>query len=136
MKEERRYLLLTAGETPYLLALEQISEVLDPCPLSPVPGAPAWCSGAILSGGVVVAVIDLGLYMGDDPVESPDRIVVLDAGSGRLALLAGRVEDLLVADDSSFEKDAQGRWLETVSGRAELLDASELVQEIGAAMAR
>jgi chemotaxis signal transduction protein len=134
--EGRRYLLITAGEQPYLLALDQVSQVLDPCPFYTVPGAPAWCMGAIRSAGTVVAVIDLSLYMGDEPVEHPDRIVVLDSGSGGVAILAGKVEDLLLADESVFEKDGLGCWMETPVGRAELLDARELVQEIGAAMSR
>ncbi len=134
--EGRRYLLITAGDSPYLLPLDQISEVLEPCPLSPVPGSPAWCRGALLSGGVVIAVIDLSMYMGDEPLENPDRIVVLDTGTCGFALLAGQVEDLLLADASAVESDIHGTWLQTSVGRAELLDARELVQEISAAMLR
>ena len=130
----RRYLLMTAGGHPYLLPLEQVSEVLEPRPLSLVPRSPAWCSGALQSGGVVVAVIDLSMYMGDDRQEKPDRIVVLDTSSGGVAMLVEHVEDLPVADEGMFERDIHGCWLETAAGRAELLDVHELVQEISAAM--
>lgn len=136
MNQARRFLVMTAGAHAYALPLEQINEVIDPRPLSPVPRGPAWCLGALQSSGTVVAVIDLSMYVGDEALHQPEKVVVLDVRLGGLGLLVDRVADLVVADDAAFERDAHGRWLRTVHGRAELLDAGELVQEVAAAMSR
>lgn len=133
---EAHLLLIVADETPYLISLEKIFEVLEPSPLSPVPGVPAWCRGALMSAGRVVPAIDLSMYMGDEPVARIDRIIVLDGGSGAIALLAGRVEDLLLVDNSLMEHDQHGTWMQTSLGRAEILNPVELLQEISAAMSR
>lgn len=135
MSTGRRFLVMTAGGHAYALPLEQIAEVMDSCLLSPVPRAPVWCKGALQTGGTVVAVLDLAQYVGDEPLQQPEKIVVLDLRLGGLGLLVGRVEDVVMADGTTIEQDSHGDWLVTVAGRAELLDASELVQEVSAAMA-
>lgn len=136
MSEERRFLLMQAGRHSYALPLEQVSEVRELCSLAPVPRAPVWCLGAIRSAGVVVAVVDLAWYTGEDPERHPDKIVVLDLRRGGLALQVGQIASVVLVEPVTLETDSYGRWLVTPDTKAELLDAAELVQEISAAMAR
>lgn len=136
MKEIRRFLLIRSGQYDYALPFEQVAEVAELRPLSPVPRAPAWCLGAMRSSGVVVAVVDLAAYNGDELECQPEKLVVLDLRLGGLALQVGQVTAISLDDQVRLEKDEYGYWLLTPSSKAELLDASELVQEISAAMAR
>ena len=78
--------------------------------------------------------MDFSIYMGDEPLQDPDRIDRLDACPASFALLAQKVEDLLMVEASRFEKDAHGLWLETALGRAELLKPEDLLQEISASV--
>lgn len=136
MDNVRRFLVMQAGGQQYGLPMEQIAEVGSLRTLSAVPRAPAWCMGASRSAGTVVAVIDLAAYMGDEPEQHPENLVVLDLGSGGVGLQVGRVQSLVLADGVQLVEDATGRWLTASHCTAELLDASELIQEITAAMSR
>jgi len=136
MSEERRFLLMQAGGQQYALPFEQVAEVSELHRLSPVPRAPAWCPGATRSAGVVVAVVDLACYLGDDPEQHPEKLVVLDLRTGGLALQVGPVSALVLEGQPALEKDGYATWLITPDSKVELLDAGELVQEISAAMAR
>lgn len=135
MSDSRRFLLMRAGRHSYALPLEQVAEVSELRPLAPVPRAPVWCPGAIRSAGVVVAVVDLAWYIGEEPEQQPEKIVVLDLRVGGLALQVGQIASVVLEEPVRLEKDTYGNWLVTSDARAELLDAAELVQEISAAMA-
>ena len=136
MSEVRRFLVLQAGCQNYALPLEQVSEVSELRPLSPVPRAPVWCLGAVRSAGVVVAVVDLAWYIGAEPEQAPEKLVVLDLRLGGLALQVGQVSGIVLEAPVRLEQDSYGTWLVTPGIKAELLDARELVQEISAAMSR
>ena len=136
MSEVRRFLFLRAGGRSYAFPFEQVSEVSELRPLSPVPRAPVWCLGALRSAGVVAAVIDLARYLGEEPERQPEKLVVLDLRIGGLALQTGQVSSVALEAPVSLEQDSCCTWLMTPDTKAELLDATELVQEISAAMAR
>jgi purine-binding chemotaxis protein CheW len=136
MSEARRFLLMQAGNKSYALPFEQVSEVSELRTLSPVPRAPVWCLGATRSAGVVTAVIDLALYLGEEPEQAPEKLVVLDLRMGGLALYVGPVSGVVLEAPTTLKQDNYGTWLITSDAKAELLDAVELIQEISAAMAR
>lgn len=135
MSNEQRFLVMRAGCHSYAIPLEQVAEVLELKTLSPVPRAPVWCLGATRSSGVVVAVIDLAGYLGEEPEQQPEKIVVLDLKSGGLALQVGPVTAVVAGEGQvRLEKDEYGNWLVLPDTKLELLHAAELVQEIAAAM--
>lgn len=136
MNDERRFIVMKAGRQNYALSLEQVAEVCELRPLAQVPRAPAWCLGATRSAGVVVVVVDLARYISEEAELQPEKIVVLDLQLGGLALQVGQIVSVALEEPARIEKDANGRWLITTDTKFEMLDASELVQEISAAMAR
>jgi len=136
MNNERRFIVMKVGRQNYALPLEQVAEVCELRPLAQVPRAPAWCLGATRSAGVVVAVVDLARYISEEAELQPEKIVVLDLQLGGLALQVGQIASVALEEPARIEKDANGRWLITTDTKFEMLDASELVQEISAAMAR
>jgi hypothetical protein len=86
---------------------------------------------------LIVAVVDLAGYIGEEPEQKPEKIVVLDLRLGGLALQVGQITSVVQSvDQVVLEKDEYGAWLVMPNIRAELLDAAELVQEIAAAMGR
>jgi chemotaxis signal transduction protein len=135
MNNERRFIVMKVGRQNYALPLEQVAEVCELRPLAQVPRAPAWCLGATRSAGVVVAVVDLARYISEEAELQPEKIVVLDLQLGGLALQVGQIASVALEEPARIEKDANGRWLITTDTKFEMLDASELVQEISAAMA-
>lgn len=54
-----RYLLFTLMDSTYAIDLQQVAEVVEPPPLSPIPRAPAHLIGAMNSHGNIKAVVDL-----------------------------------------------------------------------------
>jgi len=134
MSGARRFLLLQAGGQSYALPFEQVAEVSELRPLTPVPRAPLWCLGAIRSAGVVVAVVDLAWYLGEEPEQQPEKLVVLDLRLGGLALQVRKVSAVTLEDPAGLEKDACGSWLATTDSKAEVLDGAALVQNISAAL--
>lgn len=134
MNNERRFIVMKVGRQNYALPLEQVAEVCELRPLAQVPRAPAWCLGATRSAGVVVAVVDLARYISEEAELQPEKIVVLDLQLGGLALQVGQIASVALEEPARIEKDANGRWLITTDTKFEMLDASELVQEISAAM--
>lgn len=135
MNNERRFIVMKVGRQNYALPLEQVAEVCELRPLAQVPRAPAWCLGATRSAGVVVAVVDLARYISEEAELQPEKIVVLDLQLGGLALQVGQIASVALEEPARIEKDANGHWLITTDTKFEMLDASELVQEISAAMA-
>ncbi len=136
MSEVRRFLVMAVGEHHYALPFDQITEVAELRPLSPVPLAPAWCRGATRSHGTVVGVVDLAAYFDGESEPNPQQLVVLDLQAGSLALQVGPVTTLTAETTACLHQDERGRWLDTPHGRAVLLEAAELVQEMAAAMTR
>lgn len=136
MTASGRFLVMQAGGLSYALPLEQVSEVCELRPLAAVPRAPVWCLGALRSAGVVVAVVDLAWYNGEEPEAHPEKIVVLDLRTGGLALQVGRISSAILEEPVRLEKDSYGTWLVMPGAKAELLDAAALIQELSAAMAR
>ena len=136
MSAVHRFLVMAVGEHHYALPFDQITEVVELRPFSPVPLAPAWCRGATRSHGTVVAVVDLAAYFDGESEPDPQQLVVLDLKAGSLALQVGPVTTLTAETTACLHQDERGRWLETPQGRAVLLEAAELVQEIAAAMTR
>lgn len=69
--------------------------------LSPVDGAPVWCSGRLNWHGDSVTVIDLGGMLGHPPRARAlsDQLIILTEGKRSLAILVTRVEQLLTADE-------------------------------------
>lgn len=136
MSEVRRFLMMSVGGHHYAVPFDQIAEVAELRPLSPVPRAPSWCRGATRSHGTVVAVIDLAAYFDGEPEPDPQKLVVLDLQVGSLALQVGPVSTLITEATGYLHQDERGSWLDTPQGCAVLLEAAELVQEMAAAMTR
>lgn len=86
----------------YGVAVGSVREVLRPCEVAWVPGAPGACLGVINLRGHIVSVVDLRQILGLEhtALGAASRLLVIDYDDAMLALKVDRVLELLnVADD-------------------------------------
>lgn len=121
-----RYLLLNAGRKICAVRLEQVHEILETRPLSPVPGAPDWCAGALATQIGVVMVVDLAAWIGDEKPGLAEKIIVFDRTIGGLALQVQELQSIATLDEHSIF----GENLQLQEGTALILDAPSLLDEI------
>ncbi|GAB7028160.1 chemotaxis protein CheW [Geotalea toluenoxydans] len=97
-----RYLLFTLMDSTYAIDLQQVAEVVEPPPLSPIPRAPAHLIGAMNSHGNIKAVVDLSLMLNQGSRKFDGKILVLE---DRFASLAIRVDGVLaIAATETMER--------------------------------
>ncbi len=89
-----RWLRMHVHKQDYAVELLKVQEVLVPPPVLPMRGTPAWLLGVMNLRGMVVPVMDLGMWLDLDPVEDSPlvRLVVLEHEGETLAI---RVSDVL-----------------------------------------
>ncbi|MCD9008027.1 chemotaxis protein CheW [Luteimonas sp. XNQY3] len=100
-----RWLRLRCGAQAYAIELLKIREVVLPAPLLALRGAAPCLAGVMNLRGQVVPVVDLGLQLGDAPVEetASTRIIVLDDAGDVLGLRVSSVEDVVLIGDAQIE---------------------------------
>jgi purine-binding chemotaxis protein CheW len=98
LDEESQYLTCGAGDEVFALAIAQVREVLDLCPISKVPNMPAFVRGMIDVRGRTVPVIDLRLKFGMEAAEpTPStRIMVLEVVIDSRPLVIGALTDRVI----------------------------------------
>lgn len=135
-----RWLRLRCGSQAYALELLKIREVVRPMPLLGLRGAVPSVAGVMNLRGQVVPVVDLGVQLGEGPVDDTGatRIIVLEERGEVLGLRVSAVEDVVVVSDAQVE-DAHVSRLAPVGDRRIhgiarighdvmlLLDASRLI---------
>lgn len=101
------YVVCRIGDDAYALPADAVDKVLPFAALKPLPGAVRGLAGVLNYQGQPVPVVDLGLLFQGIP--SPEvfgvRIVLCHAPglrSGRLGLLAGRVDGVSAIPEESF----------------------------------
>ncbi|GHH46213.1 chemotaxis protein CheW [[Pseudomonas] boreopolis] len=136
-----RWLRLRCGEQAYALELLKVQEVVLPTPLLRLRGTSRSMLGIMNLRGLVVPVLDLGLYLGSQPVAAdPDtRVVVLEEQGETMGLRVSAVEDVTTLTDQQIEPPDNTRLCKISNqffrGVARLgqrpvilLDASQLLQ--------
>ena len=86
------------GEETYALDLTEIQEVVEKPVIYPLPGAPETVAGAIGFHGRIVPVVDLPALLGFPAGPRAERLVVLTAGNGPLALAVDQLRPVLSVD--------------------------------------
>lgn len=101
-------LTFRVAEIPYAVAVGRVVEVVPRVALREIPHAPRYLAGLLRYRGGAVPVVDLGLLMGDaacaDRLDT--RIILVarggdgGAGSGYIGLIAERVDNVQLVDES------------------------------------
>jgi chemotaxis-related protein WspB len=101
-------LTFRVAEVLYAVAVKHVVEVVPRVALRGLPHAPDFLAGLLRYRGGAVPVVDLGLLMGESSCRErlDTRIILVDggvhggAGLGYLGLIAERVDDVQVVDES------------------------------------
>lgn len=105
MREEARKPLLSvhAGGHRAALPLASVREIMRPLPITSIAGAPAFVLGLSLIRGVSVAVVDLGVLLGETSVRTPfTRFVRLELGTRSVALAVQAVTGVIEVAPASL----------------------------------
>ena len=127
-----RELGVLLGGQRCLLDLTQISEIVPPQPVTPVPLTHDWYQGLTNIRGNLTGVIDLARYQGDTRTPaSPDcRLITFAPGLGfNCALLVERVLGLRRLDEMSDQ--GAGRFLDAEGQPWVRIDLEALIREPG-----
>ena len=100
-----RWLRLRCGQQPYALELLKVQEVVLLAPLLSLRGTAPHMLGIMNLRGQVVPVMDLGLYLGSEAVQTSaaTRIVVLESEGQSLGLRVSAVDDVASLSESQIE---------------------------------
>ena len=100
-----RWLRLRCGEQTYALELLKVQEVVLSTPLLRLRGTARAMLGIMNLRGLVVPVLDLGLYLGTEPVEvgAGTRVVVLEENGETIGLRVSAVEDVTTLTGGQIE---------------------------------
>jgi len=89
-----RSLIFRAGGRVYCCDVEAVREVVPLGVITRLPGAPAHVLGIINVRGVIVTVVDAGLYLHGVPVQPPGSVMLVDTGARSVGLLVDAVSDV------------------------------------------
>jgi len=134
----RQVLTFLLGEERYGLDIANVQEIIEAPRRYFIPNAPSCYQGAINSHGTILPVLDLGRLLGFEVAGSDERVIVLDASIGHLALavsgLGGIVplsgEDLLPADSERQQQTCIRELLNDRDAMVNLLDVSLLLARL------
>ena len=150
MTDERArstYILFTVAGTTYALRSQQVLHMEMVEHVTPVPNAPPFVEGVVFSRGQVVPVINLRARFGFDrtPLDLRTRLIVVQDGGRRVALLADTAREFITIADSAVHPphDAigglSGSYLEGVATLGErivlILNIREVVEALPIAAA-
>lgn len=92
-----RWLRVCVGVDSYALELLRVQEVLRPVPIVHMRGTPPWTLGVMNLRGRIVPVLDLGAWLGGQPVRACEttRIVVVEKDDELIGIVVSVVEDVV-----------------------------------------
>jgi purine-binding chemotaxis protein CheW len=129
--------LLAKGSRTYGVELSAVRNVVRCGPITPVPSAPPSIVGAVNAGGQVMAVVDLGVLLGEGPTQPRfgDAGLCVAVEDVEAVVVLGRV--LEVAALSPREPPAEDREdagilrpMTSGSNTVHLLDLSAALEEV------
>jgi purine-binding chemotaxis protein CheW len=133
-----RILLCSLQSEQLGIDLLQVAEVLDPCPLHPIPRVPDYFSGVIQVHGLLTAVLDLRRYLGAENPAPGGQLLLVAPDIARLALWVDNADRIVVPAGiaSGASADLFPRVARLSSGEdVRLLDVPLLVDRVSMALA-
>jgi purine-binding chemotaxis protein CheW len=104
-QHRRPHLVFSLGGDDYVLAVEQVRELVVAAPLTPLPGAPPWVRGIFNLRGSVLPLVDLGVKLGVGRSAATLRTswvvveLMIDRRRQRLAFETDEVREIVELDE-------------------------------------
>ena len=131
---EERFLLFKAAGEGYACRLQEVSEVMEPQPSFPLPGAPPHFLGLMNFHGALTALVDLPLYLKKGARSGSGAVLVMDSRRSALALQVDAVAGIVPADSVTKEPEDDGeqaaQLLLTELGKFRLLRLDALLCDL------
>jgi purine-binding chemotaxis protein CheW len=137
------YILFSVAGTTYGVASDRVRHIDMLEHVTPVPNAPPFVDGVVFSRGEVVPVVNLRARFGFEraPHGMRTRLLIVDAGGRRLALLVDEAREFVTVPEGSMQPPGDalvgvsGRYLDAVSTMGErivlMLNLDRLVEQVG-----
>ena len=129
--------IFTLGDEEYAFPIEEVAEIIDMTPITPVINAPAMVDGVINIRGQIVTIGSLHKRLGIANLEPKDqKILICHAKEGRIGFFVNSVSDVLgVSQEQMHPDESCGEMFSNIlhlneGGRLVLLfnpDVSKLV---------
>jgi purine-binding chemotaxis protein CheW len=131
-KRESRFLIFGMGDESYVLALEDVEEIMDPPQIYPLPKAPPYYSGIMNCHGMPTPVLDVEAFYKKIPSRLCNKILVLDRKKANLALGVHSVDGItsgaIVLEPDSVNSEKLEKTLVVADGRIKLLVTERLLK--------
>jgi chemotaxis signal transduction protein len=133
-----RWLLVRCADRDVALALDQVREIIEPVPVTRLPGAGPEVHGLIGHRGRAVTTLDLGVAFGAARPVGPDhRLILIERGARMVALAVDGIDAVadadcaaLSADDHPADTTDASGWIVVDGGRRCVLDVARLLERL------
>jgi purine-binding chemotaxis protein CheW len=97
---EKTYCVFGVGEREFLLAAEDVREVVDIARIFPIPGAPDYVYGALPLRGKIIPAVDLSkIYPIEKPSYASPKLLIVDVESENIGFLSETSPFFVTFDD-------------------------------------
>jgi purine-binding chemotaxis protein CheW len=136
-EDHGEFVYFTIHDQLYALPATQVSAILGTTPLAELPHAPAHLCGVLSHQGRIVAVVDVAILDGKEPVTGAKRILIIDgAGLDAGIRVSGVIELARVAATAIEPVSASLSPPEHVVGQLRRGDAVCFVMDAGRLLER
>lgn len=82
-----------AGDQKLLVNMQQVTEVVEIPAVTIIPGVQAWVAGIANVRGLILPLIDLGLYLDSDPsrIKARCHVITLERADTRFGLIVDQI---------------------------------------------
>jgi len=103
---EKTYCVFGVGEREFLLAAEDVREVVDIARIFPIPGAPDYVYGALPLRGKIIPAVDLSkIYPIEKPSYANPKLLIIDAENEHIGFLSETAPFFVTFDDDIVVDD-------------------------------
>ncbi len=108
--KKERLLIFTIETEKYAIPIHEISLIIEPPPITPIPNCPDYLLGIVSLRGKVVSIIDVASRLRLQRLTAPTapKIVILDLGSDQFGLYVDGIDQLVEVALLSLETPPEG----------------------------
>ncbi len=108
--KRERLLIFTIETEKYAIPIHEISLIIEPPPITPIPNCPDYLLGIVSLRGKVVSIIDVAsrLRLQRLSVPTAPKIVILDLGADQFGLFVDGIDQLVEVALTSLETPPEG----------------------------
>lgn len=114
-----------AGEQKLLVNMQQVTEVVEIPAITIIPGVQPWVAGIANVRGVILPLIDLGLYLDADPSRTKARchVITLERADTRFGLIVDQIVGMRQVSSKNVEDNKNQEGIEKyLSGEVEIAE--------------